>query len=56
MLQIGKLVLQAQARDMDPLQRQQRKPGSRQKQAALLQQQVGHRQHHRLCFIHTGCC
>ena len=41
LLQVGKLLLQAQARDMEPLQRDQRKPGSKQKQASLLQQQVG---------------
>ena len=48
MLQVGKLVLQAQARDMDPLQRQQRTPGSKQKQAVLLHRQVGHWQQRRL--------
>ena len=41
LLQVGKLVLQAQARDMEPVQREQRKPGTKQKQAALPRQQVG---------------
>lgn len=41
LLQVGKLVLQAQARDMDPVHREQRKPGIKQKQAALPKHQVG---------------
>ena len=43
LLQVGKLTLQAQARDMQPVQVEQKKPGAKQKQPDMLRQQVGSR-------------